>query len=331
MTTDLLSRLRFSPAIISRALVATLVLTGCDGSKPSSSPSQTVAASQGAESFRQEVEAAIRAGDAKALLALADMKGALGLQHSLLLGLLPDYAEAEGKWAVTIEPATSEWQANFQQQLQANGMEAPIAPEGLIVVKETSGSGRSVQRMPFGRVDGRLKLITARYSAAKLSELAATDPMKAAEKSLAEGLPDPDSSGMDAAWKAGATALPAGGGDPGAALVAEVQKLNAAVAAADPDAVMALTGRWGQAVFAAENYEGKPVSMQIRKLKVAAQATRFLQKVDVIGGWATNTRAALAIDAVDHSGNKRRGAVFMQTTDKGWEKYREDLVEIPVP
>lgn len=259
------------------------------------------------------------------------MKGALGLQHSLLLGLLPDYAEAEGKWAVTIESATSEWQANFQQQLQASGMEAPIAPEGLIVVKETSESGRSVQRMPFGRVDGRPKLITARYSAGKLTELAATDPMKAAEKSLAEGLPDPDSSGMDAAWKAGAAALPAGGGDPGAALVEEVQKLNAAVAAADPDAVMALTGRWGQAVFAAENYEGKPVSMQIRKLKVTAQATRFLQKVDVIGGWSTDTRAALAIDAVDHSGNKRRGAVFMQKTDKGWEKYREDLIEIPVP
>lgn len=70
---------------------------------------------------------------------------------------------------------------------------------------------------------------------------------------------------------------------------------------------------------------------KVRKLKLVSQATRFLRTGPVVGGWIKDDRAVLAVEGEDHSGNTKRGAVFMKKMEAGWEEYASDLVEIPAP
>lgn len=281
------------------------------------------------EGLRSAVEAAIRNGDWPALRALVDLQGAPAMQVFALADLLPECAEAPAGCTVELQVLDEAWLASFKTRVAAQQLAVPHTPEGLLVISnERPGSTMQV-RLPFGQVDGQFKVVAARMPAAQRDALAATDARKAAADALAAGLPDPASGDQDPAWQGTATELPAGGGEPGAAWLALMEQRNAAIAALDADALARLTGEWGKVVFSATDYAGNPVPPQARKLKVTAQAVRFVASADVLGGWSTPDRAALIVDGKDHSGNLRRGAVFLQKTADGWFQYADQLVEIP--
>lgn len=281
------------------------------------------------EGLRRAVETAIKDGDWPGLRALVELEGAPALQLFALADLLPECAEAAAGCTVELKELDDAWLIDFQARVAAQQLAVPYAPEGLLVISNVRPGSTMKVRLPFGQVNGQFKVVAARIPPARLEELAAIDARKAAADALAAGLPAPASGDPDPAWQGTASELPPGGGEPGAAWLAQIEQRNAAIAALDPEALAKLTGEWGKVVFSATDYAGNPVPPQARKLKVTAQAVRFVAHAEVLGGWASADRAALIVDGRDHSGNLRRGAVFLEQTADGWSQYAEKLVEIP--
>ena len=285
------------------------------------------------DTLKASLQKAIDAGDGPAVLALADLKGAPAMMSYMLLAL-PEDCSGDTVCTVSLAPVDAEWEKQAAANPDAADFESTAKPEGLLTItgkpKAEGGSGSMNMSLPYAKVDGGYRIVSQRYTAAKLAKLQATTAQAAAEATLAQGIPDqPGTSDRNMDWKAQATALPAGGGEPGAAYLANLQARTSAVKANDPDAAVAATGAWGEAVLGATDYSGAAVPMETRKAKLRAQAVRWPVEANVLGGWIKEPIAVLVIEGRNGVGNTLRGAQLMELVDGAWTTSSADFTEIP--
>jgi hypothetical protein len=226
--------------------------------------------------LQSAVQKAIDAGDGAALLALAELKDTPAMAQFMLYGAPGDCGGAMA-CTVTLAPLDADFEKKVAG-LGELGLEVGIKPEGVLRIegkpRDPAGESKSSMKLtlPYAKVGDKYRIVAQRYTAAKRAELQATTAQAAAEKTIAQGIPDePGKFDRNMEWLKGATALPAGGGEPGAAYLKITLARAAAAKANDPDAAVAATGQWGKVVLGPTDYAGKPVSIEMRKRKLAAQ------------------------------------------------------------
>ena len=290
-----------------------------------------VACGEKPDALKASVQKAIDAGDGGALLSLAELKGTPAMAQFMLFDL-PHDCGTEMLCTVSLAPLDADYEKKLAG-LGAQGLEVGIKPEGVLKIEgktKAEGKGKMSMTLPYAKVADHYRIVAQRYTAAKRAELEATTAQAAAEKTIAEGIPDePGKFDRNLEWKKDATALPAGGGDPGAAYVRITNARAAAAKANDPDAAVAATGDWGKAVLGPTDYAGKPVPIETRKRKLAAQALRWEIEPQVLGGWIKGNVAVLVVEAKNGAGNVVRGAQLMEQGANGWDTGAADFVEIP--
>lgn len=301
------------------ALCGALALAACGGENP--------------ERLAQRVEAALEGNDAEALVANADLAQAPAMLHFMLMDM-PGDCGADVVCKVTFKPLDPEWEKERREMLAQQGVEMPAQLAGVLEVtgreagKPETDKPQMTVSMPVAQVDGKYRIVAGRFTAAKLAELQATTAEAATEKMFAEGIYDQATQSKDTEWKSKATALPADGGDPGKAYLAEVSAVSAAVEANDPDAAAKALGDWGEAVLGATDYRG-PVAMPDRQRKLKAQATRFVLEAKVLGGWQLGDTAVLVVEGRNGVGATVRGPLLMRLENGTWQRAGDDMVEIP--
>ena len=276
---------------------------------------------------------ALAKGDADAVLASADMRGAPAMAVFMLADL-PSDCDDGAVCTVSVKPLDAEWKADNEKQMLEQGAEWGVTPEGLIAISAKDageGGGSSEMSLPYAKVDGQYRIVIGRYTAARLAELKATTPQAAALKTLEGGIYDSAAGERDTTWATTAEVLPADGGEAGAAFLAKVQAMAAAIMAKDPDAAAIAGGDWGAAVLGATDYAGKPVPLELRKRKLRAQGTRMLVDARVLGGWRKGATAVLVIEGTNGVGNIVRGAQLMELADGTWTDAGKDVIEFPPP
>lgn len=293
-----------------------------------------VACGEKPDTLKASVQKAVDAGDGAALLSLAEIKGTPAMAQFMLYNLPHDCA-GEMTCTVSLAPLDADYEKKVAG-LGAQGLEVGVKPEGIVKIDgktrdpNATGKGKMAVSLPYAKVGDHYRIVAQRYTAAKRAELEGTTAQAAAEKTLADGLADePNKFDKNPEWKKEATALPAGGGEPGEAYVKITNARAAAAKANDPDAAVAATGDWGKAVLGATDYAGKPVALDVRKRKLAAQALRWEMEPKVLGGWIKGRIAVLVVEAKNGAGNIVRGAQVMQQLESGWDTGADDFVEIP--
>lgn len=279
------------------------------------------------------LQAALAKGDADAVLASADLAGAPAMAVYMLADL-PNECDEGAVCTVSVKPLDAAWKADNAKQMLEQDAEWGVAPEGLIEIAAKDageGGGSSEMSLPYARVGGQYRIVIGRYTAARLAELKATTPQAAALKTLEGGIYDSAAGERDTTWATTAEVLPADGGEAGAAFLAKVQAMAAAIKANDPDAAAIAGGDWGKAVLGATDYAGKPVPLEARKRKLRAQGVRMLVEARVLGGWRKGATAVLVVEGTNGAGNIVRGAQLMELADGTWTDAGKDVIEFPPP
>jgi hypothetical protein len=282
----------------------------------------------------QRVQKALRAGDVDALVAtVPGFASAPTAQQFALLDVVNDCTGAT-VCAVSAVPIDAAWDEQQRQVLAAAGMEMGSRPEGLVQVL-----GRDVQdvskvstrvRLPYAKVGGSYAIVAARYKPARRAELLATTASAAAQATLAAGIFDNTTGETDTQWAKKARALPAGGGEPGAAFLAAVKAMAAAVQARDVDAAAKVRGDWGKRVLGPTDFSGRTRPLPERQRRLRAQAVRFVLEARVLGGYELGDLAVLTIEGKNGAGARVVGALKMRREDGVWQEADSSgLVEIP--
>ena len=244
--------------------------------------------------------------------------------------------------SVTVKPLDDAWRKEDTSGRERQKSEWRVAPEGTLrvggksdakpgaKVGEVAGAARSIEvELPYARIGDQYRIVVAALQPAERARLVATSASAAAEATLAQssrfaGL---DISGKE--WKAKAKALPTDGGNPGAAYLAYVGEIAAAIKAKDVDALTAATGDVGQFLFGANDFAGKAVSLDKRQRKMRAQSVRMEVEAKVLGGYVLDSNALLIVEGRNGFGNVVRGAKLMELKNGVWVHGGGDLLEIP--
>lgn len=182
--------------------------------------------------------------------------------------------------------------------------------------------------LPHGRVGGQPRILCGRYTEAKLGDFKAKTTDALVDGLLTGGILD-EKGERRTDWKKAATKLPAGGGEAGKALVAQIAAMTVAVKAKDPDTAAAAAGPVGERLYGAKRYDGAVIPLKTRQLRLRAQATRFLTEVRVLGGYQLGNQAVLAIDGVNSNGWVERGAVLSSKEEGAWSSGSRSTVTHP--
>lgn len=282
------------------------------------------------EKLAESLQRAFEAGDQDAALALARLEGSPAQLHFFFLDQVGDCAEAETTCTASVAPLDDK----FEQQTQgmsAEGFEVVAPPEGIIVVEAKSKDGSGKMRMPYAKVDGDYRIVSQRYSAAKLAEMRAKTNAALLREMLDKGVYDRSTGERNTNWQEGATALPAGGGEVGAAYRKQVEALAAAIAAGDVDAAANSGDGFAAMVLGATDYAGKPVPLDVRKRKLRSQSARWLREIEIEGGWQKGDEAILVFTGRNGIGWIERGVRFVTRDDANanWGKVGDTTVEYP--
>jgi len=282
------------------------------------------------ESFAAQVQQAFESGDMDRVLAFSAIDDAPADLRFFLLDQVRECGEAATTCTAQAEPLDEPFKQSLGE-LGAQGLETPQMPEGLIVLtaKEADGKGSGTLKMPYAKVGGQYRLISQRYTAAKLAELRATTNQQLLDAMLAAGIYDMAAGERRTDWKDTATALPADGGEPGRALVRTSTALYAAAQANDPDAAVASGNDFAKLMLSATDFGGKPVALDVRKAKLRTQSLRFLHDVRIGGGWQRGDEAVLLVDAKNGAGWIERGALFLSKRDEGWGIAGKQTISYP--
>lgn len=315
---------------IDRTFVFTLLFAtsmACSGGSDAREARSTLASP---EALAAAMQTAFAAGDLAAAEALADLSQTPAMARFLYLSTAVDCATT-GECTTTVGALTEEHRAGLEAQAAAQGVELAVPPEGMIKLSSTSrdGTGTGSLEMPYAKVDGSYRIVTARYSDAELAKLRAKTNQELADELFAQGIYDPELGDNRTDWASVATKLPAGGGAPGETLKRQTEAMAAAVAAADPDAAMKAGGRTAEVIFRAEDWDGTPIPLASRKLKLSVQALLHLREVDIHGGWELGGTAILLVDGRDGVGWIERGAVLMVDYGEGWDRAGAFTVSYP--
>ncbi|MDC8014866.1 hypothetical protein [Tahibacter soli] len=283
------------------------------------------------ENLAKDVQTVFEKGDMDGALKLADLDTTPAQLRFFYLDGVHDCGQASITCTAKAEPLDDAFKKRLES-LGPQGLESVAAPEGVIVVEQKSADGKSngKLRMPYGKVGGKYRIISQRYTAAKLTEMRAQTNEQLLQQMLAAGIYDSEKGERSTTWKDTATALPADGGEPGQSLVRTSAALYAAASANDPDAAVKSGDGFAAMVLADKDYEGKPVPLADRKSKMRAQAYRFLHDVKVSGGWIRGDEAIVLVDAKDGAGWVSRGALFMMKRDGAWSVAGKETVEYPM-
>lgn len=282
------------------------------------------------ESFAAQVQQAFESGDMDRVLAFSAIDDAPADLRFFLLDQVRECGEATTTCTAQAEPLDEKFKQSLGE-LGAQGLESPQMPEGLIVLttREADGQGSGQLKMPYAKVGGQYRLISQRYTAAKLTELRATTNQQLLDQMLAAGIYDMTAGERRTDWKDTATALPADGGEPGQMLVKTSAALYAAAQAGDPDAAAASGNDFAKLMLSATDFSGKPVAHEVRKAKLRTQALRFLHDVRIGGGWQRGDEAVLLVDAKNGAGWIERGALFLSKRDGGWAIAGKQTISYP--
>jgi hypothetical protein len=308
-----MSRLSASPLIL--ALGLTLPLVACGGSP---------------EQLAESMQRALQAGDQEAGIKLARLEGAPAQLHFFYLDQFGDCAEAGTTCTVSLAPLDDKFKEQAQGMAE-QGLEVIAAPEGIVVVEMKSETGKGKMRMPYAKIDGDYRIVSQRFTAAKLDEMRGKSNAALLQEMLDQGIYDPSTGERNTKWQEGATALPPGGGEVGAAYRKQVEARAAAVAAGDPDAAANSGDGFAAMVVGANDYAGKPVPMEARKRKLRAQSARWLREIEIEGGWQKGNEAILLFTGTNGIGWIERGAIFLTREDENasWGKAGDTTVEYP--
>ena len=272
----------------------------------------------------KRIQKAIAAKSMDALAAEVDQFATLtGMEQFAILDIVVDCQTAA--CTTSVGPLSAKATERIKEQA-AGGVEATAKPEGSIelTMKAADGTGSMSGHFPFAKVGGAYKIVGSRPSAALVAQWKATTPQAATDARLAKGID------QDPAWKSKAKALPAGGGEAGAAYAAGVQALGAAVAAKDVDAAAKARGSWGQTVLGPTDYSGKPRPLAERQLKLRSQSARFVVAAKVLGGYQLGDTAVLTIEGTNGAGNALKGPIVLSKREGVWEIADHfSLIEIP--
>jgi hypothetical protein len=283
-------------------------------------------AGESAQTLATRLETAMKAGDMDAALALLDDRGLPGELKFFYMDLVPDCFEAL-KCAVTPGPLTDKFKQRVAAQAQ-QGVEVTPNPEGLLVIKEEGPKEHGSIELPYARVDGKYKVIAGRYTAGKAAELKARTVQAIVDAAFAARI-QTMAGDFDTEWQKQATVLPAGGGDAGAAFVARENAMAAAAKANDVAAMIVAGGTNAEFLYRDKEFDGTPVSLHRRQLKMRAQAVRQLADVRVLGGFQQGDVAIITYEGHDGAGWIVRGYAVMQHKGSGWESMGSDSTSVP--
>ncbi len=298
------------------------------------------AGAKDAAGLAKDVKHALDKKDVTALLATADLKQAPARVMFTLM-TLPDDCAAPMNCTVALQTVDETWQKRTEQDMLNEKLEWRNKPEGLLLIKgqpnasapASPGEGmRSLEvKLPYARVDGEHKVVSARYTAARTVELQATTAHALADVKLAEGIQVAGMGAPEKGWKAKATALPPGGGAAGAAYLATINKRAAAQKDRDLDTFVAATGLWGSTVFGAKDFAGRDVPRELRLRTMNRQWVRMTATATVLGGYQSGDLALLIVEGGNGAGNVLRGTVLMEREKDAWVEAEggADLIEIP--
>jgi hypothetical protein len=282
------------------------------------------------ETLAKDVQTVFEQGDMDAALKLAQFGDAPADLHFFFLDQVRECGMATVTCTASVLPLDDEFKQSLAG-LSGQGLEMTAVPEGIIQLesKEADGSGSGKLKMPYGKVGGKYRVVSQRYTAAKLTDLRNTTNQQLLDQMLAAGIYDTETQQRRTDWKDTATQLPADGGEPGQALARSSAALHAAVLANDPDAAVNSGNGFAKMSLAAKDYSDKPVALEDRKRKLRTQGMRFLHDVKVQGGWQRGNEAVLLVDAKDGLNWIARGVVFMSKEGDGWDIAGKQLVSYP--
>jgi hypothetical protein len=286
-----------------------------------------IAESAAGQTLDRRLQSAIDGKDIDAALALAVLGESPSAVWFALTEIIVD-CSSDTKCSVALAPVDAEF-TQRQKDETSRGIEWPAPVDGLVVVTMTAPGGRGRVRMPYGNVRGQQRILGGRYTAARLAELRAKPTEALVEELFAGGIVDPLKGERRTDWKTAAKPLPAGGGEFGALLLRRTAAMNAAVKARDPDAAVAASGMWGQRVFSAKRYDGAPVPLNVRQLKLRSQSVRFLTEVRVLGGHQLGDQAVLMVEGVNGIGWVERGAFLINRDMDRWDVAQAFTVSHP--
>jgi hypothetical protein len=237
---------------------------------------------------------------------------------------------AKLKCTISAAPYTPEVEAKITGGFARQHIEFAQKPEGVLQLEGASADGSQKVKgsMPWATVNGQARLITGRYDAAHLATLKATTAEAKADELMASGAVSVAGQ-SEPEFKSKATALPADGGEPGAAFLARVRAMGAAVKSNDVDAAAAALGDFGKLILGANDYDGKPRTPAERQGKFRAQATRFTVEATVKGGYQLGDTAVIVFEGRNGAGNIVRGGSVMEKVGGRWEGASDLTVEIP--
>ena len=298
-------------------LIALLGLSSC--SNAANSP----------ETLAKQLQKALDAGDFDAAAKLADLDGAPAEVRFAYFDSVYSCA-ADMKCSVAVAPLDDAFRkglADDARQIDAT----PIAAEGVLVVteKSTDGQGSGELKMPYVKSNGAYKVAVMRPGAATIQKYRAQTNDDLLKQMFAGGIYEPASGNRRTDWATAAKPLPADGGEPGKAFVAQTKAMTAAVDAKDPDAAMHAGGRWSELVFSDKSYDGKPIAKEQRQKKLHAQSQRMLRDVKVTGGYQLGDDAVLVFEARNGAGWIERGAVLVSRDGNAWDVAGRQTVSYP--
>jgi hypothetical protein len=288
------------------------------------------------DALARRIQEALRTGNADALVANAPgLDRALAVQQFALYDLLNDCGPGI-VCAAAARPLDPAWEAQQREVMAPAGVELSARPAGLIEIvgraaKETDATKISMKAsLPYASVGGRLGIVSARLTPARLAELSALTPQAAAQATLAAGVFDSMTGETDPQWVKKAKALPADGGEPGRAFLAGVQASAAAVKARDVAAAAAARGDWGKQVLGPTDFAGRTRTPAEQQNRLRAQALRFVVEARVLGGYELGDLAVLTVEGKNGAGARVLGALKMRRENGAWQEVDStSLVEVP--
>ncbi len=279
------------------------------------------------DALAQKLSSALHSGDLEAANALLQNQHNAADQQLAYISLVENCSNGF-ECKVSRGAVTADFTKSMASDRENEGRELPMAAEGLLTVstsyKDANSDANDTFTLPYAKVDGSYKIISAKYTAAKLHELQAKSAQIVAEEQLAVGIDgDPD-------WKSKATQLAADGGDPGKQLVAHVAAIAKAFKDHDYASLIALGGVRANYLYAEKDSSGAVVPAKKRQLILQGQQVQELLDVKVLGGYQQGDTAVVIIEGHNGAGWIVRGLYQMQMTDGKWLAQQPLINEIPV-
>lgn len=286
------------------------------------------------ERLASELQVTLDRGDVDGLLQLVDVTGAPAMLQGMVMDLA-DECSSEYRCTVSVAERDAEYEAQMSEGLAREGVELSHPIAGLISIVGVSRDAEEGQsssmnmRMPYAQTGDRYRIVSGRYSAARIAEMKATSAEAQAAQILEHGIMDMQTGEPDPEWVHRAEKLPPGGGEIGVVWLGRERAIAAAVRANDPDAAYEAAPEHARWRFSKTDFNGKEIPMERRKLRLRIHSVRMLHDVEILSGYVEDDVAVLVIEARNGADATVRGAQILRRIGDDWLAAGSDLIEIP--